>query len=33
MYLHLHPEMPLGTMKPLHGIDNGPLSMGGYYDL
>lgn len=33
MYLHLHPEIPLGAMKPLHGIDNGPLSMGGYYDL
>ena len=33
MYVKLHPEMTCGAIKPLHGIDNGPISMGGYYDM
>ena len=33
MHLKLCPEKTRGAVKPLHGVDNGPLSMGGYYDL
>ena len=33
MHLKLYPEKTRGAVKPLHGVDNGPLSMGGYYDL